>query len=160
MASMRRGVAPLPPPSFPPPNRVRGGKLLNFKLRRRQDAQQALLTLTLVVLLVALLLNGVRPSEATSAEVEDLQQLYAEFLTFKNDPEFHAVGYGQCCRYYEWMKKVEALRVRGGNMSDFSDFLSQFGILPGELIILGMEYYEGQGNGYTASMPAMPSLTR
>ena len=98
-----------------------------------------------MVLLVALLLNGVRPSEATSAEVEELQQLYAEFLTSKNDPEFHAVGYGQCCRYYEWMKEVEALR--GGKMSDF---LSQFGIVPGDLIILGMEYYQGQGNGYTA----------
>ena len=61
-------------------------------------------TLTLAVLLVALLLNGGRPSEATAAEVKKLQQLYAEFLTFKNDPDFHAVGYGPCCRYYAWMK--------------------------------------------------------
>ena len=102
-------------------------------------------TLTLAVLLVALLLNGVRPSEAPAAEVKKLQQLYAEFLTFKNDPDFHAVGYGRCCRYYEWMKKVEALR--GGNTGGF---LTQFGIVPGELITLGQEYYQGRGHGYTA----------
>ena len=102
-------------------------------------------TLTLAVLLMALLLNGGRPSEATAAEVEELQQLYAEFLTFKNDPDFHAVGYGQCCRYSEWMKKVEALR--GGNIIGF---LNQFGIVPGELITLGREYYQGRGNGDTA----------
>ena len=83
-------------------------------------------TLTLAVLLVALLLNGVRPSEATAAEVKKLQHLYAEFLTFKNDPDFHAVGYGPCCRYYAWMKKVEALR--GGHTGGF---LTQFGIGPG-----------------------------
>ena len=89
--------------------------------------------------------SGVRPSEATSAEVEELQRLYEEFLTFKNDPEFHAVGYGQCCRYSEWRKKVEALR--GGNTSGF---LNQFGIVPGDLVMLGMEYYHGRGNGEMA----------
>ena len=102
-------------------------------------------TLTLAVLLVALLLNGVRLREAPAAEVEKLQQLYAEFLTFKNDPEFHAVGYGPCCRYYEWMKKVEALR--GGHTGGF---LTQFGIGPGDLIMLGREYYQGRGHGDTA----------
>lgn len=30
------------------------------------------------------------------------------------------------------------------------DFLDQFGILPGELITLGTEYYQGQGNSETA----------
>ena len=102
-------------------------------------------TLTLAVLLVALLLNGVRPSEATAAEVKKLQHLYAEFLTFKNDPDFHAVGYGPCCRYYAWMKKVEALR--GGHTGGF---LTQFGIGPGDLIMLGREYYQGRGHGDTA----------
>ena len=102
-------------------------------------------TLTLAVLLVALLLNGGRPSDATAAEVEELRQLYAEFLTFKNDPEFHAVGYGRCCRYYEWMKKVEALR--GGHTGGF---LTHFGIGPGDLIMLGGEYSHGCGHGDTA----------
>ena len=99
-----------------------------------------------VGLLVALTFNGARPSEATStAEVAEIQRLYTEFLTFKNDPKFRAVGYGRCCRYYRWMKKVEALR--GGNTGDF---LKQFGILPGDLITLGAEYYQGRGNSETA----------
>ena len=102
-------------------------------------------TLTLAVLLVALLLNGGRPRAAPAADVEQLQQLYTEFLTFKNDPDFHAVGYDECCRYSEWRKKVEALR--GGPTGGF---LTQFGIGPGDLIMLGREYSHGRGHGDTA----------
>ncbi len=102
-------------------------------------------TLPLAVLLVALLLNGGRPHAAPAAAVQQLQHLYAEFLTFKNDPDFHAVGYGPCCRYYAWMKKVEALR--GGKTGGF---LAHFGIGPGDLILLGREYSQGRGHGDTA----------
>ena len=102
-------------------------------------------TLPLAVLLVALLLNGGRPRAAPAADVEQLQQLYAEFLTFKNDPDFHAVGYDPCCRYSAWRKKVEALR--GGPTGGF---LTQFGIGPGDLIMLGREYSQGRGHGATA----------
>ena len=106
-------------------------------------------TLALMGLFVALVFNGTGPSQATStAAVAEIQKLYAEFLTFKNDPLFHVVGYGRCCEYYRWMKRVESLRVNG--VDEMRDFLDQFGILPGELITLGAEYYQGRGNGETA----------
>ena len=106
-------------------------------------------TLALMGLFVALVFNGTGPSQATStAAVAEIQKLYAEFLTFKNDPLFHVVGYGRCCEYYQWMKRVKSLRVNGVN--EMHDFLDQFGILPGELITLGMEYYQGRRNSKTA----------
>ncbi len=106
-------------------------------------------TLALMGLFVALVFNGTRLSQATStAAVAEIQKLYAEFLTFKNDLLFHVVGYGRCCEYYQWMKRVESLRVNG--VDEMRDFLDQSGILPGDLITLGTEYYQGRGNGETA----------
>ena len=61
--------------------------------------------------------------------------------------EFRRVGYGRCCKYFQWMKKVEALR---GN--DIGEFLRSVGILPGELVALGTEYYQGRGNQATAKI--------
>ena len=95
---------------------------------------------------LCVLTNTVTDAEASSA-VDEIHNLYAEFQTFKNEEEFRRVGYGRCCRYYKWMKKVDALRG-----SDPGEFLRSFGILPGELISLGMEYYQGRGNQDVAKM--------
>ncbi len=85
-------------------------------------------------------------AEASSA-IDEIRTLYAEFQTFKNEDEFRRVGYGRCCKYYQWMKKVEALQGE-----DPGEFLRSFGILPGELISLGIEYYQGRGNHGAAKM--------
>ena len=82
-----------------------------------------------------------------SSAIDEIRYLYAEFQTFKNEEEFHMVGYGQCCKYYQWMKKVDALRS-----NDPGEFLRSFGILPSELISLGVEYYQGRGNQDVAKM--------
>lgn len=82
-----------------------------------------------------------------SSVIDEIHVLYAEFQGFKNEEEFRRVGYGRCCKYYQWMKKVDALR---GN--DAGEFLRSFGILPEELISLGMEYYQGRGNQDAAMM--------
>ena len=76
-----------------------------------------------------------------SSAVDEIRNLYAEFQTFKHDEEFRRVGYGRCCRYYQWMKRVDALQ---GNAP--GEFLRSFGILPEELISLGAEYHQGRGN--------------
>lgn len=85
-------------------------------------------------------------SRASSA-IDEIRNLYEEFQSFKNEEEFRRVGYGRCCKYYQWMKKVEALR---GN--DPGKFIRSFGILPGELISLGTEYYKGRGSQDAAKM--------
>ena len=88
-----------------------------------------------------------RADAEASGAIDKIRDLYAEFQTFKNEEEFRRVGYGRCCKYYQWRKKIEALR---GN--DAGEFIRSFGILPGELIALGSEYYQGRGNQATAKM--------
>ena len=95
---------------------------------------------------LSMLANTGAAAEASGA-IGEIRDLYAEFQTFKNEEKFRRVGYGRCCKYYQWMKKVEALR---GN--DAGEFLRSFGILPGELIALGSEYYQGRGNRAAAKM--------
>ncbi len=95
---------------------------------------------------LSMLANTGTDTEASSA-VNEIRKLYAEFQAFKNEDKFRRVGYGRCCKYHQWMKKVEALR---GNDAD--EFLRSFGILPGELISLGREYYQGRGNQGAAKM--------
>ena len=99
-----------------------------------------------LVIALSVFANTGADAEASSA-VDEFRSLYAEFQAFKNEDEFRRVGYGRCCKYYQWMKKVEALR---GN--DAGEFFRSFGILPGELISLGMEYYQGRGNQGAAKM--------
>ena len=90
-------------------------------------------------------------SETTSDEASSvpavlrLKQLYQEFLEFKDDAEFREVGWGRCCKYYRWMKNV-----RGLQDEDLGNFIAEFGILPGELVALGHEYYQGRGDGELA----------
>ena len=82
-----------------------------------------------------------------SSAIDEIRILYAEFQIFKNEEEFRRVGYGRYCKYYQWMRKVDALRG-----DDPGEFLRSFGILPEELISLGMEYYQGRGNQDAAKM--------
>ena len=97
------------------------------------------LVVAALVIALSVFANTGADAEASSA-VDEIRSLYAEFQAFKNEDEFRRVGYGRCCKYYQWMKKVEALR---GN--DAGEFFRSFGNLPGELISLGMEYYQGRG---------------
>ena len=41
-----------------------------------------------------------------------LLALYQELHLFKDDPEFHEVGFGACCRFHDWQTRVEELRSR------------------------------------------------
>ena len=62
-----------------------------------------------LVIALSVFANTGADAEASSA-VDKIRSLYAEFHAFKNEDEFRRVGYGRCCKYYQWMKKVEALR--------------------------------------------------
>ena len=35
-----------------------------------------------------------------------------KFQTFKNEDKFRRVGYGWCCKYYQWMKEVDSAKGR------------------------------------------------
>ena len=74
----------------------------------------------------------------------ELKILYNQLINFKDDPEFHRVGFGFCCKYKKWQTKVETLR-NGTNLS-----LNEQ-VAAGDLLMLGSEYKKTKGleNNYT-----------
>ena len=84
-----------------------------------------------------------------SAHTKQLLTLYEELHSFKDDPNFHEVGFGRCCRFHEWQTRVAALRSRAG-----LETLADVGVLPGDLLTLGMEYMRSKGRSteYTETM--------
>ena len=84
-----------------------------------------------------------------SAHTNQLLTLYEELHSFKDDPTFHEVGFGRCCRFSDWQTRVEALRSKAG-----LETLADIGVLPGDLLTLGMEYMRSKGRPteYTETM--------
>ena len=84
-----------------------------------------------------------------SANTKQLLTLYEELHSFKDDPTFHEVGFGRCCRFHDWQTRVEALQSKAG-----LETLADVGVLPGELLTLGMEYMRSKGRPteYTGTM--------
>lgn len=80
-------------------------------------------------------------SEAgAEAAAEALQKLYADLKQFKDDPEFHRVGFGRCCEYLRWKQKVDALSASHGRA-----ILKQAGFAPGDLVQLASAYADSRG---------------
>ena len=90
----------------------------------------------------------VHPDEF-SAHTKQLLALYKELHSFKDDPTFHEVGFGTCCRFHDWQTRVEALRSKAE-----LETLADVGVLPGDLLMLGMEYMRSKGRPteYTETM--------
>ena len=84
-----------------------------------------------------------------STHTKQLLALYEELRSFKDDPSFHEVGFGRCCRFHDWKTRVEALRSRAG-----VETLADIGVLPGDLLMLGMAYMRSKGRPteYTEAM--------
>ena len=84
-----------------------------------------------------------------SANTKQLLTLYEELHSFKDDPTFHEVGFGRCCRFHDWQTRVEALQSKAG-----LETLADVGVLPGDLLTLGMEYMRSKGRPteYTGTM--------
>jgi hypothetical protein len=87
-----------------------------------------------------IVLLGSRAALARPPEVDQLAVLYKELLRFKSDPKFGEVGFGLCCKYNAWMKRVEKLRDKPAR-----DVWLQLGVLPGDLLTLGLEYAHSKG---------------
>lgn len=77
---------------------------------------------------------------AAPVDVEELKRLYRELLAFKSEPQFKQVGFGVCCKYNKWLKRVEALRDTGN-----ADGWLKVGVLPGDLLMVGLKYAHSKG---------------
>ena len=84
-----------------------------------------------------------------AGHTKQLLALYKELHSFKDDPTFHEVGFGSCCRFHSWQTRVEELRSKAE-----LETLADVGVLPGELLMLGMEYMRSKGRPteYTKTM--------
>ncbi len=89
---------------------------------------------------VTALLIELKSCKPISQDTKDLIDLFVELEGFKTDPEFHQVGFGGCCRFNSWLKQAEALRDRAG-----LDSLTEVGILPGDIILVGQAYMNSAG---------------
>ena len=84
-----------------------------------------------------------------SESTKQLLALYQELHLFKDDPEFHEVGFGACCRFHDWQTRVQELQSRT-NLETLMDI----DVVPGDLLVLGLEYMKSEGSptGYTQKM--------
>lgn len=73
-------------------------------------------------------------------EAEELKKLYEELQGFRYNPQFHQVGYGDCCEFHSWMKRNDEVRDR----IDFQTSLL-IGFDPFDLYLLGKEYMDSKG---------------
>ena len=71
-----------------------------------------------------------------SEEAIELVRLYDQLHAFKDDPEFIRLGFGQRGPYSAWLQAIQ--RYRDTN-SGF-EIVDELGFLPGELMMLGMNY--------------------
>lgn len=96
--------------------------------------------------------HSVSALSGLSEDATRLKALYEELQGFKNDPEFHEGGFGNCCKFKAWLKEVEKL-----DDEDTMHFLIEVGFVPGDLRMLGMEYMKsgGRTTEYTEFMEAV-----
>ena len=86
-----------------------------------------------------------------SENTKRLLALYQELCLFKDDPEFHQVGFGVCCRFNDWQKRLEELSSRT-KLETFYDI----GMVPGDLSVLGLEYLTSKGQPTNYSLEFEP----
>ena len=90
---------------------------------------------------------GVPPTAVPALTIDETaaeaRALYLELLTFRDDPEFIQVGFGTCCRFNQWLRRVEVLREQ----SDERSFYRQYGFALGDLQGYGIAHVGGRPTG-------------
>ena len=77
------------------------------------------------------------PTELSPAAVE-LVRLYEELHTFKDDIEFHDMGFSRAGPYYAWMEAVEAHQDANPGWV----LLDELGFAANEVLMLGINYMD------------------
>ena len=93
-----------------------------------------------------------------SQDARETVRLFIELQQFKDDPEFHQVEFGLCCRFNSWKQEVDSLQAT----ADIG-VMSEIGIVPGDLVVIASQYSRsaGQPTELTETMQAIiESATR
>lgn len=90
---------------------------------------------------------------ARPPEIDELASLYKELMKFKRESMFKEVGFGACCKYNPWLRQVEKMNASSRSSRDM---WLDLGVVPGDLLTLGMEYLHSKGEEteYTRTMTA------
>lgn len=114
-----------------------------------------LISILLVVSNSHELISGENKNSHLSTNAQKVKVLYEELQRFKNDPKFHEVGYGRCCKYYQWSERVTRLRDNTPQ-EETLELLGELGFLPFDLWMLGSNYIKTKGgsNSYISTMEA------
>lgn len=79
-----------------------------------------------------------------SENTKSLMGLFRELYWFKNEPKFHQVGFGTCCKYNDWKKRSDELTRKAQSEKDWRPY-EETGVHPGELYVLAIEYMQNEG---------------
>ncbi len=96
----------------------------------------------LVGVMIALFPIHAKAAQSSDAQelkaLQELKVLYEELQGFKDNPNFHQVGFG-CCRFKKWMVKVEAIRSKTEERG-LKLFYLTVAFPPFYLLDIGMDY--------------------
>ncbi len=107
------------------------------------------------------------PPEAFQKQMDAFRsratQYFEELMAFKDDPQFHQVGYGQCCRYHQWAEEVEALgkELHEADMPNGSEYWYRLFMLKqsvGRFWQIGWEYVRSNGAETDLTNEFMPDV--
>ena len=84
--------------------------------------------------------ENIQKIESLDESKRKVRQLYNSLMAFKNNSDFHEVGFAVCCQYNNWMKEIELLRH-----SKFSDSLENQGYSLIDLQQIGLAYLRSKG---------------
>lgn len=88
-----------------------------------------------------------------SLQGRQLKRLYNELERFRDDPEFRRIGFDLCCRFNDWKVRVEKLRETSGQ-----ELSQSYGVSAGDLLQLGLEYAQNEGNSTQLSRSIVARL--
>ena len=105
--------------------------------------RQALLAVTLLLSLVPITLEAQPAAPTTKLSVVSLEtlELFRELYGFRNDRQFHRVGFSPAHKFHGWLDRLESLRENRDGRPAFSEI----GIVPGDLYTLATDYMDNQG---------------
>lgn len=85
-------------------------------------------------------------SEVKTINIEDdavlmrFKNIYSKLLSFKDNPDFHVKGFGEGGDYHGWYMAAHNFTEK-----DESHLMNTYGIVPGDLLMLGQEYIKSKG---------------
>ena len=105
--------------------------------------------MTVIALLAAC---GIASASYASDPAAEMRRLYHELETFKDRPSFHKYGFAAGGPYERWWRDLKALM--DDERSYGLELATPCNLVPGDLMVLALEYMNQASNDYTTTMSA------